>query len=63
MSFAIWQAAVSAGATLDELQKLEDGGYKRAFLAKLVAWYNMRNLIDLHTNDAQNAETKRRSKR
>lgn len=58
MSYKIWEAAVAAGATLDQLEKLEDGGYKHAFLAKLVAWYNMKNLIDVHTNEAQNQAAK-----
>lgn len=53
MSYIIWEAAVSAGANLTELEKLESGGYSRVFLAKLVAWYNSRNLVEMHTNDAQ----------
>jgi len=63
MSYAIWDAAVEAGATLTELDRLNNGEFSRAFLAKLVAWYNCRNLIATHTNDAQTKAAKAASKR
>jgi hypothetical protein len=62
MSYIIWSAAIAAGATLDQLEKLEQGGYSRAFLAKVVAWYNISRLIDLHANDAQNEAIKKATK-
>jgi hypothetical protein len=63
MSYRIWEAAIAAGATLDELAKLEEGKYKRAFLTKLVAWYNMNTLIEVHTDEAKSSAMKRRAKR
>jgi hypothetical protein len=62
MSFRIWEAAIAAGASLDELVRLESGEYSGAFLAKLVAWYNMTNLITIHSEDAKNAALERRNK-
>lgn len=62
MSYRVWEAAIAAGATLEELQKLEDGEFSRAFLVKLVAWYNCHGLVELHTEDAKSREMDRRSK-
>ena len=62
MTYKVWEAAIAAGATLNELQKLEDGEYTRSFLVKLVAWYNCRNMVELHTEDAKSKEMNRRSK-
>ena len=63
MTYRVWEAAIAAGATLEELQKLEDGRYSRAFLIKLVAWYNCRSMVDLHTEDAKSREMERRTKK
>jgi len=50
MYYAEFDAAVAAGATLDELLRLET--FPKWFRAKLVAWHNLNNLIYLHGQDA-----------
>jgi hypothetical protein len=50
--FAEIEAAVSAGATLDELYKWEQNGYPLWFRAKIIAWSSLHKLIELHANDA-----------
>jgi hypothetical protein len=55
----VFDAAIAAGATLDELARIED--YPKQFLAKLVAWHQMSNLISAHQEDA--SAEKMRSKR
>jgi len=50
--FSEFEAAIAAGATLDELLKWEQGLYPNQFKAKVVAWYNLHKLIELHANDA-----------
>lgn len=50
--YEVWNAAIEAGATLTELEKLYAGGYSSRFLAKLLAWHRARGLIETHTNDA-----------
>lgn len=52
--YSVWDAAIAAGATLEELSKLES--YPKKFLAKLVAWHNYHSLIELHGQDAANAK-------
>lgn len=48
--FSIWEAAIAAGASLDELMRLEE--YPKWFLAKLVAWYETHKMVELHSQDA-----------
>jgi len=48
--FSEWEAAIAAGATLDELLKLEE--YPKKFRAKLIAWYGYHKLVELHAQDA-----------
>jgi len=52
--YSVWDAAIAAGATLEELSKLES--YPKAFLAKLVAWHNFHSLIELHGQDASSSK-------
>lgn len=52
MGYSEWEAAIAAGATLDELVKWDKGLYPGNFKAKVVAWYNLHNTIELHANDA-----------
>jgi len=47
-----WEAAIAAGATLEELEKWDRGLYPVGFKAKVVAWYGLHSLIELHSNDA-----------
>jgi len=48
--FSEWEAAIAAGATLDELARLEK--YPKRFRAKLVAWHGYHKAVDLHAQDA-----------
>lgn len=48
--FMVFDAAVAAGATLTELQNLEE--LPKKFQAKLVAWYGYHRLIEMHGQDA-----------
>jgi hypothetical protein len=57
ISFSIWEAAVAAGAGLDEIYRLETGfappnAYPKWFVARLIAWYKYHNLIIMHSDDA-----------
>jgi hypothetical protein len=45
-----WEAAVAAGASLDELFRLEE--YPKSFRARLIAWYSYHKLTELHAQDA-----------
>jgi len=57
----LWEAAVAAGATLDELARLDQ--YPVQFQALLVAWHQKHMLVELHTADAVNRAADRRAKR
>lgn len=59
----MWEAAVAAGATLDELCRLDDGGYSKQFLVKLLAWKHTRDLVRIHSEDAVARAAKRKAKR
>jgi hypothetical protein len=59
VSFATWEAAIAAGASLDELQKMDRGGYHPAFVAKLIAWHDMSRQIDNHIEDAKSRAIKK----
>lgn len=59
VSFTKWEAAVAAGATLDELKKLHAGVYPNAFIAKLIAWHNMHELVEANADDAVARDMKR----
>lgn len=58
--FSIWEAAVAAGGTLDELARLDE--YPKRFLAKLVAWHGYHKAIELHAQDAVNRKSARKGK-
>jgi hypothetical protein len=45
-----FDAAIAAGATLEELSMLET--YPKSFRAKLIAWHNFHKLIEMHSQDA-----------
>jgi len=53
ISFALWEAAIAAGATLDELYRLENGAYSGTFMAKLLVWHKYSRLISNHIEDAK----------
>lgn len=58
MEYLEWDAAIAAGATMDELESLP----KRspAFRAKLIAWNEAHNLIAMHQDDAARQKAKRK---
>ena len=62
MDMAKWEAAVAANATLDELMKLDNNEYPRMFVARLVAWHELHNLIAMHSQDAENDALERMRK-
>lgn len=57
MHFLEWEAAVAAGAGLDELMKLEQ--YPSWFRGKLVAWHELHNLVQTHQQDAATQAAKK----
>jgi len=63
LDFAKWEAAVAAGSTLEELKKMDDNLYPKWFVARLVAWHELHNLIEMHMQDAQNTAMERMSKK
>lgn len=52
MPFLEWEAAVAAGATLDELLAWDEGRYPKSFKAKVIAWYSNHQMIKNHTEAA-----------
>lgn len=62
MSFPLWEAATAAGASLDELEKLEDGGYPVWFQAKLIAWHQLHRIVEQNKQDAVSRVMERRAK-
>ena len=63
LTFPVWEAAVAAGATLDELKKLDDGKYPIAFQARLIAWYEKHRLVVMHTQEAVSKAMEREQKK
>lgn len=47
-----WTAAISAGATLDELYKWDNGEYPVWFMARVIVWHNAFEAIELHKQAA-----------
>lgn len=56
LEFSGWEAAVAAGATLDELLKWANGEYPRPFMAKVIAWHILHNAVEMHFNDAMTSK-------
>lgn len=54
--FEIWQAAHTAGLDMERLWR---GSYDPRFLEKVLAWWHLRNLVDLHNADAANRKAKK----
>ena len=61
--FPLWDAVIAAGATLNELEKVDRGEYKGKFLAKVMAWKRIKNFIDLHSSDAQASAAEKAAKK
>jgi hypothetical protein len=63
MSYPLWEAAVSCGATLDELLKLDEGSYPTWFVAKFLAYHEIRQSIEMHVEDAKARKMKQQAKK
>jgi hypothetical protein len=59
----LWEAAIAAGSTLDELEKLSRGGYPRQFEAKLIAWHQQHKIVSMHEQDAVARAVERKNKK
>lgn len=53
LSFSIWDAAIAAGAGIEDLWKLDQGLYPHSFVAKILAWHRGKIAIDNHTEAAK----------
>ena len=61
LTFPLWEAAIAAGATLDELSRLDD--YPKRFLAKLIAWWEKHRIVRMHEQDAAARAAEKKSKK
>lgn len=59
----LWEAAIAAGATLDDLEKLDNREYSKRFMARLVVWYERHQLYKAHVSDAEAQYIKKKSKK
>lgn len=50
--YEMYDSAIAAGATLEELYKLERGEYPGWFLARLMVWHRSAKMIASHGEDA-----------
>jgi hypothetical protein len=61
LSFAEWEAAVAAGATLDDLFEWDESNkFPVPFKEKVVAWYRLHKLVSMHSQDAVAQKSKRK---
>jgi len=59
MSFAEWEAAIAAGATLGELLEWDRGDeFPLQFKEKVLAWHMAHRQIAVHSSDAVNRARK-----
>jgi len=58
MSYAVWDAAIAAGASLDELRSIDEGKYPSWFLGKMIAWNIAHKQISSHSEDAVSSSAK-----
>lgn len=58
MDYRIWAALVKV-ATLDELEKYENGLYDKHLIAKVVATIELEQTVGNHNNDAQYVKPKK----
>lgn len=61
-AFANLNAAIAAGATLDELLKWEEGDYPGWFKARIIVWHKMTMLIEAVVNMAAAKKAKRKGR-
>lgn len=52
-----------AGATLNELEKWDNGGYDKIFMAKVVAWARGHHVVENNKQDAVARKMKQDSKK
>jgi hypothetical protein len=50
MQYTEWEACVAAGL---DLYRWEHRGYPKRFMAKVVAFHNLRNLVEAHVENAK----------
>ena len=62
-SYEELDAIISAGASLDEIQKFLDGGYSMELITTLVAWHRAGSMISDHAHDEQEKKAKREQKK
>jgi hypothetical protein len=60
MQFAEWEACVATGL---DLYKWDNNLYPHTFKAKVVAFNNLRKLVEAHVEDAKAKAVKKKSKR
>ena len=58
--YSEWDAAIAAGASLDELSRLDQ--YPKDFRAKLIAWHGYHRAIEMHSQEAVNSASKNKRK-
>jgi hypothetical protein len=59
-TYAVWDAAIAAGATLEELDRVQSGDYSSKFLAHLIAWHAGYKGINSNVEDAKSKHAKSR---
>lgn len=59
MEFTEWEACVATGL---DLLKWEYRLYPHKFMAKVVAFYNLRKLVDAHVEDAKAKAIEKKAK-
>jgi len=58
-AFEVFDAAIAAGATIEDLWKIDSGDYPTWFIAKLIAWSRGSKMIHNHSQDAASSKSKR----
>jgi len=52
MRFAGLEAAVAAGASLEEILRWLEGEYPTWFMADIISWHNLHTMVRMHEQDA-----------
>lgn len=58
--YALFDAAINAGATLHDLEDLIAGKFSQKLQAKILVWNKYRQLIDVNTQDAVNRASQKK---
>jgi len=60
LRYHLWEAAIAAGATLEELQQLDQGTiFAHPFKVALLAWHGLHQEVEKHGTDASIKKPKR----